>query len=132
MIDEEYRGLLTAVRHSGMWQVSIYPLSVGQIVPKPRGRQTAQAVARECPRWGGIKRPVAIGGPYWVSAQIDCRGADPTVAVAMRRNRNASAETLEDWCREQSLVPLDAWRMIHRRGRRATTEGQSRRAQLHE
>src|SRR4051812_27600207 len=28
---------------------------------------------RECPRCGGIKRPVAIGGPYWVSAQIDCR-----------------------------------------------------------
>jgi hypothetical protein len=48
MIDEEYRGYnLTAVRHSGMWQVGIYPLSVGQIVPKPRGRQTAQAVARE-------------------------------------------------------------------------------------
>ena len=48
MIDEEYRGYnLTAVRHSGIWQVSIYPLSVGQIVPKPRGRRAAQAVARE-------------------------------------------------------------------------------------
>jgi hypothetical protein len=33
--------------HSGMWQVSIYRLSVGQIVPKPRGRRAAQAVARE-------------------------------------------------------------------------------------
>ena len=34
MIDEEYRGYnLTAVRHSGMWQVSIYPLSVGQMSP---------------------------------------------------------------------------------------------------
>ena len=42
MIDEEYRGYnLTAVRHGGMWQVSIYPLSVGQIVPKPRGRRAA-------------------------------------------------------------------------------------------
>jgi hypothetical protein len=48
MIDEEYRGYnLTAVRHSGLWQVSIYPLSVGQIVPKPRGRRTAEAVTRE-------------------------------------------------------------------------------------
>jgi hypothetical protein len=48
MIDEEYRGYnLTAVRRNGMWEVSIYPLSVGQIVPKPRGQQTAQAVARE-------------------------------------------------------------------------------------
>jgi hypothetical protein len=48
MIDEEYRGYnLTAVRRSGMWEVSIYPLSVGRIVPKPRGRQTAQAAARE-------------------------------------------------------------------------------------
>jgi hypothetical protein len=48
MIDEEYRGYnLTAVRRRGLWQVSIYPLSVGQIVPKPRGRQAAQAVARE-------------------------------------------------------------------------------------
>jgi hypothetical protein len=48
MIDEEYRGYnLTAVRRSGMWEVSIYPLSVGQIVPRPQGRQTAQAVARE-------------------------------------------------------------------------------------
>ena len=44
--------------------------------------------------------------------------ADPTAAVAMRRNRNPSAETqrlyaadwraFEDWCREQSLVPLAA------------------------
>jgi site-specific recombinase XerD len=44
--------------------------------------------------------------------------ADPTAAVAMRRNRNASAETqrlyaadwraFEDWCREQSLIPLVA------------------------
>jgi hypothetical protein len=44
--------------------------------------------------------------------------ADPTAAVAMQRNRNASAETrrlyaadwraFEDWCREQSLVPLAA------------------------
>ena len=48
MVENEYRGYnLTAVRHSGMWEVSIYPLSVGQIVPKPRGRQAAQAVARE-------------------------------------------------------------------------------------
>jgi hypothetical protein len=48
MIVEEYRGYnLTAVRRNEMWEVSIYPLSVGQIVPKPRGRQTAQAVARE-------------------------------------------------------------------------------------
>ena len=58
MIEEEYRGyILTAVRRSGMWEVIIYPLSVGQIVPKPRGRplgervralrQAAQAVARE-------------------------------------------------------------------------------------
>jgi hypothetical protein len=48
MIDEESRGYnLTAVRRNGMWEVSIYPLSVGQIVPKPRGRQTAQAAARE-------------------------------------------------------------------------------------
>jgi hypothetical protein len=38
MIDEEYRGYnLTAVRHNGMWEVSIYPLSLGQIVPKFRG-----------------------------------------------------------------------------------------------
>src|ERR1700733_15035788 len=44
--------------------------------------------------------------------------ADPTAAIAMRRNRNASSETqrlyaadwraFEDWCREQSLVPLAA------------------------
>ena len=48
MIDEEYRDYnLTAIRSRGMWEVSIYPLSVGEIVPKPRGRQTAQAVARE-------------------------------------------------------------------------------------
>jgi len=47
MIDEEYRGYnLNAVRRSGMWVVSIDPLSVGQIVPKPE-RRTAQAVARE-------------------------------------------------------------------------------------
>jgi hypothetical protein len=47
MIDEEYRGYnLTAVRRSGMWEVSIYPLSVGQKVPKPE-RQTAQAAVRE-------------------------------------------------------------------------------------
>ena len=42
--------------------------------------------------------------------------ADPTAAVSMRRNRNASAETqrlyaadwraFEDWCRERSLVSL--------------------------
>jgi hypothetical protein len=47
MIDEEYRGYnLTAVRRIGMWEVSIDPLSAGQIVPKPE-RRTAQAVARE-------------------------------------------------------------------------------------
>jgi site-specific recombinase XerC len=44
--------------------------------------------------------------------------ADPTAAVSMPSNRNASAETqrlyaadwraFEDWCREQSLVPLAA------------------------
>ena len=44
--------------------------------------------------------------------------ADPTAAVSMRRNRNPSAETqrlyaadwraFEDWCREQSQVPLAA------------------------
>jgi hypothetical protein len=48
VIEEEYRGYnLTAVRRRGMWQVSIYPLSMGQIVPKPRGRRAAQAAARE-------------------------------------------------------------------------------------
>jgi hypothetical protein len=36
MIDEEYRGYnLTAVRRNGMWEVSIYPLSVGQSFPSP-------------------------------------------------------------------------------------------------
>jgi len=44
--------------------------------------------------------------------------ADPTAAVSMPRNRNPSAETqrlyaadwraFEDWCREQSLIPLTA------------------------
>jgi hypothetical protein len=49
MIDEEYRGYnLTGVRRSGMWQVSIYPLSVGQnVTTKPRGQPEAQAVTRE-------------------------------------------------------------------------------------
>ena len=50
--------------------------------------------------------------------QPGAKPADPTAAVSMRRNRNASAETqrlyaadwraFEDWCREQSLVPLAA------------------------
>ena len=50
--------------------------------------------------------------------QLGAKRADPTAAVAIQRNRNASAETqrlyaadwraFEDWCREQSLVPLAA------------------------
>ncbi len=49
--------------------------------------------------------------------QPGAKAASPTAAVAMPRNRNASAETqrlyaadwrgFEDWCRERSLVPLE-------------------------
>ncbi len=61
MIDEDYRGYnLTAVRRNGMWQVSIYPLSVGQVVPKPRGRRAAQAVAREDPFIEACRRVDAL------------------------------------------------------------------------
>jgi site-specific recombinase XerD len=52
------------------------------------------------------------------TGQPGAKSADPTAAVATRPNRNASAETqrlyaadwraFEDWCREQSLVPLAA------------------------
>ena len=48
MIEEEYRGYnLNDVGRGGTWQVSICPLSVCQIVARPRGRRVAQAVARE-------------------------------------------------------------------------------------
>jgi hypothetical protein len=47
MIEEEYRGYnLTSIQHAGMWQVSIYPLTIGQPAPKPE-RQMAQAVVLE-------------------------------------------------------------------------------------
>ena len=81
MIDEEYRGYnLTAVRHGGMWQVSIYPLSVGQIVPKPRGRRAAQAVAREDAFIEARRRVDAL----LAARAVLKRGAWPSTATAAR------------------------------------------------
>ena len=80
MIDEEYRGYnLTAVRHGGMWQVSIYPLSVGQIVPKPRGRRAAQAVAIS-PSSSGVVTLGRKGRPR-STVTADDQAAPPPVAA---------------------------------------------------
>ena len=79
MIGEEYRGYnLTAVRHGGMWQVSIYPLSVGQIVPKPRGASGSGRRNLDVILWRSY---TGEKGPPLLDGTADDQAAPPPVAA---------------------------------------------------
>ena len=87
MIDEEYRGYnLTAVRCGRMWEVSIYPLSVGQIHLGARQKTVAHHSRTATPR--SIRpdfrqQAIPIGGdlagarcrPGWTGAARGGQGA---------------------------------------------------------
>jgi hypothetical protein len=114
MIDEEYRGYnLTAIRRNGMWQVSIPPLSVGQIVPKPRGRQVDPNQAR-----AGITcvLPVYTGGGLSFMANGSSHALTPVIHLTLDREPGRLPRPTTGLSPQLDIIPHDRPRQPTREG----------------